>query len=84
MRHTPAGVPVATCLLAHQSQQEEAGQMREVAVEIKAVALGELAQVLAAVQPETRVQVRGFLAAKSLRSRSPVLHLHTIQFVEGN
>lgn len=54
------------------------------AVEVLAVAIGELASVLAAAVPGMTLRVTGFLAAKSLRSRFPVLHLSTIEFLEGN
>lgn len=84
LRRTPAGVPVASCVLAHESTQTEAGLARAVTVELQAVAIGELASVLAVVVPGTNVVVSGFLAAKSLRSRTPVMHLNKIEFVEGN
>ncbi|HRP75167.1 MAG TPA: primosomal replication protein N [Rhodocyclaceae bacterium] len=84
MRRTPAGVPVAECSLTHESTQVEAGLVRDVSVGLQAVAVGELASVLAAAVPGMRIRVTGFLAAKSLRSRSPVLHLSTIEFLEGN
>lgn len=84
LRRTPAGIPVATCVLAHESTQQEAGLARAVTVELQAVAIGELAGVLAVVVPGTHVVVTGFLAAKSLRSRTPVMHLNKIEFVEGN
>ncbi|MCV2219689.1 primosomal replication protein N [Thauera sp. Sel9] len=84
LRRTPAGVPVASCVLAHESKQIEAGLAREVSVEMQAVAVGDLAGVLAAAKPGAVVRISGFLAARSLRSRSPVLHLNTIEFLEGN
>jgi primosomal replication protein N len=84
LRRTPAGVPVASCGLTHESKQLEAGGAREVSVELQAVAVGELAGVLASASPGMRIRVAGFLAAKSLRSRSPVLHLSKIEFLEGN
>ncbi|NMG30152.1 primosomal replication protein N [Aromatoleum evansii] len=84
LRRTPAGVPIAACGLAHESKQLEAGLSRDVSVELQAVAVGELASVLASASPGMRIRVAGFLAAKSLRSRSPVLHLSKIEFLEGN
>jgi primosomal replication protein N len=83
LRRTPAGVPIAACGLAHESKQEEGGSAREVSVELQAVAVGELASVLAGASPGMRLRVTGFLAAKSLRSRAPVLHLSKIEFLEG-
>jgi primosomal replication protein N len=84
LRYTPAGIPLASVKLGHESRRIEAGVMREVSVELAAMAIGELAHVLAAVQPGARMTVTGFLAAKSARSRTPVLHVNNIEFVEGN
>lgn len=83
LRHTPAGVPVASCTLQHASRQTEAGRPRDVTLELQAVALGELAAVLGAAKPGMMMRASGFLAAKSLRSRIPVLHLNEIEFLEG-
>jgi primosomal replication protein N len=84
LRRTPAGIPVLSCVLAHESQQIEAGIARETKLELSAMAIGELAQTLAAAAPGTSVSVMGFMAAKSVRSRVPVLHLNVIEFMEGN
>ena len=84
LRRTPAGVPIASCVLAHESKQIEAGLSRDVMVEVQAVALGDLAAVLVAAVPGSALRATGFLTAKSLRSRTPVLHLNTIEFLEGN
>ena len=83
LRRTPAGVPIATCGLAHESKQIESGLARDVSVELQAVAVGDLAGLLAGASPGMKVRVAGFLAAKSLRSRAPVLHLSKIEFLEG-
>ncbi len=84
LRRTPAGVPIASCVLAHESKQVEAGVTRDISVEMQALVVGDLASVLAAAAPGVALRVTGFIAAKSLRSRSPVLHLNTIEFLEGN
>ncbi len=84
LRRSPAGVPVVSCSLQHQSQQEEAGVMRDISVTLQSLAIGELANVLAAASPGMKIRVTGFLAAKSLRSSMPVLHLSTMEFLEGN
>ncbi|THF57714.1 primosomal replication protein N [Pseudothauera rhizosphaerae] len=84
LRRTPAGVPVLNCILAHESRQVEAGAPRDVSVELQAVAVGEAAGLLAVAAPGMRIRATGFLAAKSLRSRAPVLHLNKIEFLEGN
>jgi primosomal replication protein N len=80
---TPAGVPVVECLLAHRSRQWEAGIEREVSCELRAVALGDSARLMAAAPPGAQLKVAGFIAARSLKSRSPVLHVNTVEFLEG-
>jgi primosomal replication protein N len=39
--------------------------------------------VLLAAKPGDGVRVAGFLAARSLKRRSPILHVNTVEFVEG-
>ncbi len=72
------------CVLAHESKQVEAGLTREVSVEVQAVALGDLAAVLAAAVPGSALRATGFLAARACAAAAPVLHLNTIEFLEGN
>jgi primosomal replication protein N len=45
-RYTPAGLPVCEFSLKHESQLTEAGQPRKVSMEIRAVAIGDIAQRL--------------------------------------
>ena len=84
LRHTPSGVPVLEFSLGHQSDQEEAGASRQVGCEIACVALGTSAGLLAVARLGDCLTVKGFLAAKSLKSRTPVLHVKEIEFQEGN
>ncbi len=83
MRYSPGGVPVLAGRIEHPSRQMEAGLAREARVELQVVVLGDKARLLAAAQPGSMTRVTGFLAAKSLRSRTPVLHIDTIEFLEG-
>ena len=83
-RFTPAGVPVAECVIGHQSEQVEAGKPRRVECEIQAIGLGQTAQWLQAATPGVTVRLSGFLAAKSQSSKQLRLHITTIEFVEGN
>lgn len=83
LRTTPAGVPVVECLLSHQSRQLEAGVERDVSCELKAVAMGEVARLMAAAVPGVQMRIEGFIAARSLKSRSPELHVNTVEFLEG-
>lgn len=80
LRHSPAGIPVAGGKLEHASRREEAGVMREVAVELEFVLLGPTATLLASAPLGTKVTLTGFLAAKSLKSARPVMHVETVEF----
>lgn len=84
LRHTPAGVPVIEFSIAHRSRQEEAGGVRQVECEMACVALGSPAGIVRAAGMNARLTVTGFLAAKSVKSRVPVLHVNTVEFDEGN
>ena len=84
MRYTPAGVPVSEGWLQHGSSQTESGAERLVEVEIAVVALGETARWLEAAPLGGVVKLTGFLAAKSRNSKAPVLHVNTLEFLEGN
>ena len=84
LRHTPAGVPVSEGRLQHSSAQVEGGAERVVEVEIAVLALGEPARWLQAAPLGGVVKATGFLAAKSRSSKMPVLHVNSIEFLEGN
>jgi len=58
--------------------------MRQVECEVACVALGVPAGLLNAAKLGDKLTVTGFLAAKSLKSRTPVLHVKEIEFQEGN
>ena len=83
LRRTPAGIPVLACRIEHRSRQMEAGRLRDVGVELQAVVVGDKTSLLAAAPLGSLLHVTGFLAAKSLRSRAPILHIDTIEFLEG-
>ena len=83
LRHTPGGIPVLEFSLAHQSSQVEAGQTRSVDVEMACIVVESLALLLAKSLDGDMMRVSGFLAARSLKRRSPVLHVTHIEFMEG-
>ena len=83
-RMTPAGMPVRHCRIHHRSQQVEADRPRDVECEIEAVALGQVAHLMAQAGLGTELRLTGFLARKSLRSAKLVLHVTQMEFVEGN
>ena len=83
MRYSAGGVPVLAGRIEHRSRQMEAGLSRSVELELQVVAVGDKAKMLAAARLGSAARLTGFLAAKSLRSRAPVLHIDTIEFLEG-
>ena len=83
MRYTPAGVAVVSCVLEHASRQIENGVERDVECQLPAVALGDMAQQMRVAGCGWEIEATGFLAAKSKRTKSPVLHITNIRFLEG-
>lgn len=84
MRYTPAGIPVSEAVLQHASEVLEAGKPRRIELEISVLGLGEAARWLDAAEFGKPVEVLGFLARKSLKSRQFVLHVTNLKFLEGN
>ena len=73
LRRTPAGVPIASCVLAHESKQIEAGLSRDVMVEVQAVALGDeldLGAAAPAVVPQAH-QLGDGVQAEAHVARTP-------------
>lgn len=84
MRSTPAGVPVIEFIAGHLSEQDEAGIKRRVECEINCVAMGATAGLVDAAPLGSGLAMSGFLAARSLKNRTLVLHVKNIEFQEGN
>ncbi len=83
LRHTPAGLPALELVLAHESEVIEAGHPRRVELTIKAVALGDLALLLADVQIGSTVQGEGFLAPTRKNGTRIKWHLQRAQVVSA-
>jgi primosomal replication protein N len=77
VRYTPAGVPVTELQLAHESEVMEAGAVRTVRFNCKAMALGVHADALACADLTASWQFEGFLAA-SRNGKSVVFHIQDI------
>ena len=75
LRHTPVGIPVLECTLAHRSTQREAGHERAVECELHAVAVGEVAQALSAVGIGSAVRCEGFVARRYRTGNAVALHI---------
>jgi len=61
----------------------EAGQARQIEMQISVRALGEAARWLDAAEFGKPVEIIGFLAQKSMKSKQFVLHVNTLNFLEG-
>jgi len=75
LRYTPAGVPAVEMLLGHASDALEAGLVRKVEFTISAVALGDVALLLADTPLGAAMSVEGFLAPARKGSVKLVLHI---------
>ena len=62
LRYTPAGIPAIDLRLEHESEAIEAGQLRQVKVAVKAVALGAIAETLGKRPIGSTGRFTGFLA----------------------
>ena len=74
MRYTPAGLPACDLGLKHESQVTEAGQARQVSLEMKAVAIGDIAQRLTRLEIGSAGTFAGFLTHQR-NGRGTVLHV---------
>ncbi len=83
LRYTPAGIPAVEFRLRHESEQDEAGATRKVEAEIGAIAFEAQARLLANAKLNTALRLHGFLGARSNRSKKLVLHVTSIEFIEG-
>ena len=75
LRYTPAGVPVLQTGLGFDGVVVEAGLERQLSFELEAIALGDAAQRLGRQVLGTVLDLDGFLAPRSKRSRSLMLHI---------
>jgi primosomal replication protein N len=75
LRYTPAGIAVLQAGLRHQATVAEAGIERQLDFELEVVAVGDAAQRLGRLALGTELDIDGFLAPRSKRSRSLILHI---------
>ena len=75
LRYTPAGLPIVTGTLLHQSQQIEANIPRLIEFEIAVIAAGEISGKFSQAELGNMFQFTGFLARKSRNSKSIVFHI---------
>jgi len=78
LRYTPSGLPAIDLSLEHESEIQEAGQMRQVKATVKSVALGLLAERLVQLSLGSFWQFNGFLASPR-NSKNVVFHIQDFQ-----
>lgn len=83
LRMTPARVPVVGFKVRHASIQIELDVERNVTCELSALAIGPLAQQIAAMPMGVEMLLEGFLAARSARHQNPVLHVTKFELLEA-
>lgn len=79
-RYTPAGLPALDVKLAHSSQVEHAGQPRQVALEIHATAIGEMASQLGRLAIGDSALFSGFLG-RQRSGRGVMFHISSFESV---
>ena len=78
VRYTPAGIPVVTAKLSHQSQQTEAEASRNVEFEMPVIAIGKIAGQLEKLEAGQIRLFTGYMAKRNRRSHTLVLHITDI------
>jgi primosomal replication protein N len=83
-RFTPAGLPVVEAVFLFEEQVAEAGQLRALRFEFDALALGEAARRLERDSLGIVVDLAGFIAPRSRRSRRLRVHITDYTRVSGD
>ncbi len=74
LRYTPAGLPVLDLSLKHESELMHNGQVRRIALEIKARGIGDITQTLGRLEMGTSHGFAGFLGPQR-NGRGVVFHV---------
>ena len=74
LRYTPAGLPALDMSLKHESQVTQDGQPRQVSIEIKARAIGEITRRLEQIELGSEHGFAGFLGSQR-NGRGIVFHV---------
>ncbi len=75
LRFSPSGVAVLQAGLHHRAAVAEAGVERQLDFELEAIALGDAARRLDRQALGTELDIDGFLAPRSRRSRTLIVHI---------
>nr|WP_005876218.1 primosomal replication protein N [Oxalobacter paraformigenes] len=82
IRYTPAGIPVISARLWHRSQQMEAETNRNIEFEIPAIVIGNISEKFEKLASDTFYRFTGFMATKSLKSKSLLFHITGFSSIE--
>jgi primosomal replication protein N len=80
LRYTPAGIAIVRFKIEHDSEQVEAGAVRQLHMEIACVATETMAHLVSAAPLGSSIRVEGFIAYRSKSHRGIELHALNIQF----
>ena len=80
MRYTPAGLPALDLRLEHESTVLEVGQPRQVKANIRSIAMGSVAERLAAQALGSPWRFSGFLAS-ARNGKHLVFHIQDFQLI---
>ena len=80
MRHTPAGLPALDMRLEHGSDVQEAGQTRQAKANLKAVALGSVAERLVQQALGQEFRFTGFISSPR-NSKHIIFHIQDFQHI---
>ncbi len=80
MRYTPAGLPALDLSLKHESMVSEDGQPRKVSMEMRAVAIGAVTQVLMALALGQGGLFAGFITS-TRNGRGLLFHITSVDVV---
>jgi primosomal replication protein N len=80
-RFTPAGLPALDLVLKHQSTVEQNGLPRQLSLEMKAQAVGEITAALALMPLGSEARFAGFLAT-SRNGRGWLFHVTEVERVD--
>jgi primosomal replication protein N len=83
-RYTPAGLAVVEARLAHSGTLVEAGLERQLDFEVAAIAVGGVAQSLAAAGLGAEIEIDGFIAPTSRRSQRLRIHITSYREIAGD
>ena len=83
LRFTPAGIPVLSFVLSHDSSQAEAGLSCQTQFRLPARALGEVARSMQVLSDGAGVTLQGFLGRRGRHGNQLMLHIVKFKMRNG-